>query len=119
MVDRIMVDPAATPITERDLQTPRLMPGGLCFVCGTWVDHDTQAACRVIVEDPSGERQEFLAHVACLVEVAHPSSALKETAKAMDPPGDATKAVSPEGLARPEDAPPDYLAPKPFTADGR
>jgi hypothetical protein len=119
MVDRIMVDPAATPITERDLQAPRLMPGGLCLVCGTWVDHETQAAYLVTVERADGERQEFLAHVGCLAEVAHPSSALQKPPTRSAPLADPTEAGAPEVVARPEDVSPDYLDPKPFTADGR
>jgi hypothetical protein len=120
VVDRIMVDPSVQLITEADTQAPRLMPGGLCFICGTWVDHETQEAYRVMLERADGERQEFLAHVTCLAEVAHPSSALK-TGAAPPPsqPVDPSEAGSPETVARPEDVPPDYLDPKPFTADGR
>jgi hypothetical protein len=115
-----MVDPSVQVLTEADAQAPRLMPGGLCFICGTWVDHETQAAYRVTLERAGGERQEFLAHVMCLAEVAHPSSALTEVAgPASVAPAEPTEAGAAESVAKPEDVPPDYLDPKPFTADGR
>jgi hypothetical protein len=120
MVDRIMVDPSVQVLTEADTRAPRLMPGGLCLICGTWVEHETQAAYRVTLEQEDGDRQEFLAHVTCLAEVAHPSSALRKAAAAgAAPPPERSEAGSSEALARPEDVPPDYLDPKPFTADGR
>jgi hypothetical protein len=119
MVDRIMVDPSVQVLTEADTRAPRLMPGGLCMICGTWVEHETQAAYRVTLERADGDRQELLAHVTCLTEVAHPSSALYKAEPAPAPALEPSEAGSPETLARPEDVPPDYLDPKPFTADGR
>jgi hypothetical protein len=120
MVDRIMVDPALQLITEADMQSPRLMPGGLCFICGTWIDHEREDAYRVRLERSDGERQEHLAHVGCLAEVAHPSSALKkDAARSAQPPIEPTETGAPETPARPGDVPADYLNPKPFTPDGR
>ncbi|MDX6597705.1 MAG: hypothetical protein QOE87_1592 [Gaiellales bacterium] len=115
-----MVDPAVTPMTELDLRTPRHLPGGLCFVCGTWVDHETQQAYLVTLERDDGERHETLAHVTCLGEVAHPSSALKQAALQLrEPVPEPNEAASPEASAPPEGVPPASLAPKPFTPDGR
>ena len=85
-----MIDPSVQVMTEADLRAPRLMPGGLCFICGTWIDHEHQQAYRVLLEDADGERQEFLAHAGCLSEVAHPSSALRKAiARPPEPPAEA------------------------------
>jgi hypothetical protein len=113
-----MIDPSVQVMTEADLRAPRLMPGGLCFICGTWIDHEQQEAYRVMLEDAEGERQEFLAHGGCLSEVAHPSSALKKAiARPPDPPAEADGA---ESAQTPEAAPAaDALDPKPFTPEGR
>jgi hypothetical protein len=119
MVDRIMVDPSVHTLTESDTQTPRLMPGGLCFICGTWVDHETQDAYRVTLERVNRERQEHLAHVTCLKDVAHPSSALVKATDQHMPVTRETETRLPDAAATPEDVPADYLDPKPFTADGR
>jgi hypothetical protein len=119
MVDRIMVDPSVELITEADLQAPRLMPGGLCFVCGAWVDHERENAFRVTLERSDGERQELLAHVGCLAEVAHPSAALKTQAQPPPSPAEQAGGNAPESSTSPLVTPPDYLDPKPFTADGR
>jgi hypothetical protein len=118
VVERIMVDPSVVLITEADVRAPRLMPGGLCLVCGTWVDHENERAYLVTLEDAAGERRELLAHVTCLAEVAHPSSGLRPvTRPAPDPEPE------PDPDPQPEPAPDrpaaDYLDPKPFTADGR
>ncbi len=122
MVDRIMVDPSVELITEADLHAPRLLPGGLCFICGTWVDHERMNDFLVTLERSDGERQEYLAHAACLAEVAHPSSALAKQLQAPPPAAEqaepaAGEAVEPAAAA--EETPPDYLDPKPFTPDGR
>jgi hypothetical protein len=118
VVDRIMVDPSAAPITEADVQAPRLMPGGLCLVCGTWVDHEREVAYAVTIARPDGERHETLAHATCLAEVAHPSSALASIEmRTPPPPPPAGPAREPEPA--PQDVAADYLDPKPFTADGR
>ncbi|HEY3612271.1 MAG TPA: hypothetical protein VGK92_01125 [Gaiellales bacterium] len=119
MVDRIMVDPSVQLLTEADTQAPRLMPGGLCLICGTWVEHETQAAYLVTLERADGDRQEFLAHVTCLAEVAHPSSALRAAAPAPASEPEQSGTGLPEAVAGPGDVPRDYLDPKPFTADGR
>lgn len=126
MVDRIMVDPSVQVLTEADTKAPRLMPGGLCLICGTWVEHETQAAYRVTLERDDGDRQEFLAHVTCMAETAHPSSALAKPGSVTKPgeatpapPHEESEAASAGALVRPDEVPPDYLDPKPFTADGR
>jgi hypothetical protein len=120
MVDRIMVDPAVTPMTELDLRVPRHLPGGLCFVCGTWVDHETQQAYLVTLERDEGERQELLAHITCLGEVAHPSSALKKAAlQPCEPVPEPKEGGAPDAPLRAGDMAPDSLDPKPFTPDGR
>ena len=118
MVERVMIDPSVQVMTEADLRAPRLMPGGLCFICGTWIDHEQQEAYRVTLEDADGERQEFLAHAGCLSEVAHPSSALKKAiARPSEPPAEAGGA---EPARMPEATPAaDALDPKPFTPEGR
>jgi hypothetical protein len=120
VVDRIMVDPSVELITEADLTAPRLMPGGLCFICGTWVDHERMNDYLVTLERSDGERQEHLAHGACLAEVVHPSSALRKQLQPQPPPP--AEPVAPAGGEAPEPpaaTPPDYLDPKPFTPDGR
>jgi hypothetical protein len=121
MVDRIMVDPSVELITEADLQAPRLMPGGLCFICGTWVDHERMNDYVVTLERSDGERQEHLAHAACLAEVAHPSSALLKQVQTPAPrePAEPAGVEAPEPAATAGETPPDHLDPKPFTADGR
>ena len=113
-----MIDPSVQVMTEADLRAPRLMPGGLCFICGTWIDHEEQEAYRVMLEDAAGERQELLAHAGCLSEVAHPSSALKKaSARPPEPPAEAD---GDESAQRPDEAPvADALDPKPFTPEGR
>ena len=70
-VEKVMRDPEWVEISER-ADEPGLTRGGLCLVCGEWIDAGAGDAYRVVVSnDP--RQAEYACHEACLERVAHPS----------------------------------------------
>jgi hypothetical protein len=70
-VDKVMRDPEWVEIPEQSEERV-LARGGLCLVCGEWIEADARDAYRVVVSNPPREA-EYPCHEACLARVAHPS----------------------------------------------
>ena len=70
-VDRVMRDPEWVEIPERSEQQGRAR-GGLCLVCGEWIEPDASDVFRVLVSNPPREA-EYVCHEACLERVRHAS----------------------------------------------
>lgn len=70
-VDKVMRDPELVEIPEQR-ETRALSRGGLCLVCGEWIDADARDAYLVVVSSPPREA-EYPCHEACLARVVHPS----------------------------------------------
>jgi hypothetical protein len=70
-VDKVMRDPEWVEMPEQSEERV-LARGGLCLVCGEWIDADAGDAYRVIVSNPPREA-EYPCHEACLAHVVHPS----------------------------------------------
>lgn len=102
MVERIMRNPDAAPITEAQAEVePAPMPQrGLCMICGEWVDAgEGEDLYAVRLTRTDGDVSEHVAHVGCMARAAHPCARL---------PGAGSHAV-----------PENYLASKPRTPSGR
>lgn len=77
MVEHLMRSPDAVPIQEADVAAPSVPRRGLCLICGSWLEvGGDQDACAVTLAPAEGDASEHVAHVACLVRVAHPSVTL-------------------------------------------
>ena len=70
-VDKVMRDPEWVEIPEAG-EERGLTRGGLCLVCGEWIDADARDAYRVVVSKPPREA-EYACHEACFARVVHPS----------------------------------------------
>jgi hypothetical protein len=70
-VDKVMRDPEWVEIPEQTEERPHAR-GGLCLVCGNWIDGEARDAYRIAVSNPPREA-EYSCHEACLERVAHPS----------------------------------------------
>jgi hypothetical protein len=102
MVERIMRNPDLASMTETEAAAPVVMRGGLCLICGEWVEPDTDDVFMVTLTRPSGEAAEYVAHAGCVARVGHPGARLP-----------------PPGGPMPEEVPDNYLAPKRRTPSGR
>lgn len=70
-IDKVMQDSELVEVPDRrEDSVPS--PGGVCLVCGEWIDADASDAYRVVVSNPPREA-EYPCHEACLERVAHPS----------------------------------------------
>ncbi len=71
-VDKVMRDPEWVEIPEQR-EERGLSRGGLCLVCGEWIEADATDAYRVIVSNPPREAQ-YACHEACFDRVKHASA---------------------------------------------
>ena len=70
-VDKVMRDPEWVEIPERS-DEHGLTRGGLCLVCGEWIEADATDVFRVLVSNPPREA-EYACHEACFERVRHAS----------------------------------------------
>jgi hypothetical protein len=97
-----MRDPSLGPLTPEEAAAPVKMRGGLCLICGEWVEPEGDNALAVTLARPSGEASDYAAHATCMATVGHPGARLP-----------------PPGGPMPSDMPDDYLDTKPRTPEGR
>jgi hypothetical protein len=103
LVEHLIPDPRNAPMNESEIRPGLPIRGGLCLVCGEWVEPgDDDNLYVVAVSAPRGDGAEYLSHATCLARVAHPGMRLPLRNTQM-----------------PAEAPPDYLDPKPKTSEGR
>jgi hypothetical protein len=102
VVEHNLPSPGLGPLTSEKAAAPVHLRGGLCVICGEWVEPATEDAFRVTLERATGETGEYVAHAVCLARVAHPGARLP-----------------PPGTVVPEQAAEDYLAGKQRTPEGR
>jgi hypothetical protein len=103
MVEHIMRNPDAAPISESALQPEPLPRHGLCLICGEWLDGEQGEDAYAVTLARGGDVFEHVSHAACLARVAHESARL---------PGGERKTM-------PEVVPENYLASKFRTPSGR
>jgi hypothetical protein len=102
LVEHLIPDPRNAPMSESDTRPGLPIRGGLCLVCGEWVEPEGEDLYVVAVSAPRGDGAEYLSHATCLARVTHPGMRLPLRDTGM-----------------PDQAPPDYLDPKPATSEGR
>lgn len=64
-----MRDPEWVEIPEAS-ERPALARGGLCLVCGEWIEPDAGDVFRVVVSNPPREA-EYACHEACFDRIRH------------------------------------------------
>lgn len=75
MVEHITRNPAAVPILEAEVRAPPMPRRGLCLVCGSWLELESeQDGCGVTLTRGEAEVSEHVAHMECLRRVAHESA---------------------------------------------
>jgi hypothetical protein len=99
MVEHITRNPDAVAITEAEVASPPLQRRGFCLICGSWLEVDgDQDACAVTLARGEADVSEHVAHMDCLVRVAHPSADLAGAASAAKPENHlASKFLTPSG----------------------
>jgi hypothetical protein len=102
VVEHLYRDPNERPITEADAAQAVPLRGGLCLVCGEWVEAGGEDVYAVSVTAAGGDAAEYVVHATCLATVAHPGMRLPLRTSAM-----------------PEQAPENYLDAKRQTYEGR
>ena len=71
-------------------------------VCGEWVEPEGDDVYVLAVAAPRGDGGEYVSHATCLARAAHPGVRLPL-----------------RNTELPEQAPPNYLDPKPATSEGK
>jgi hypothetical protein len=71
VVEHIMRDPQVVPLSEE--RAPAPVQEGPCLFCGLWIDSETDGVCALSVSKGDVEGREYVCHIACLVEKAHPT----------------------------------------------
>jgi hypothetical protein len=102
VVEHNLPDPSLGPLTPEEAAAPVHLRGGLCVICGEWVETTGEDAFRVTLTRTGGEVGEYAAHATCMARVAHPGARLP-------PPSETV----------PDQAGDEYLAGKPRTPEGR
>jgi hypothetical protein len=70
-VDKVMRDPEWVEIPEAS-EEHAFTRGGLCLVCGDWIEPDARDVFRVVVSNPPREAR-YPCHEACFERVRHAS----------------------------------------------
>ncbi len=70
-VDKVMRDPELVEIPEQG-EERGLSRGGLCLVCGEWIEANARDAYRVLVSNPP-RKAEYACHEVCFERVKHAS----------------------------------------------
>jgi hypothetical protein len=102
LVEHLIPDPRNQPLVETDTTPGLPIRGGLCLVCGEWVEPEGDDLYVVVVSAPRGDAAEYIAHATCMARVTHPGMRLPLRTTDM-----------------PAQAPDDYLDPKPATSEGK
>jgi hypothetical protein len=71
MVEHIMRDPQVVDLSEEPAPTP--VQEGSCLFCGLWIDPETDGVYALSVSKGDLEGREYVCHIACLAEKAHPT----------------------------------------------
>jgi hypothetical protein len=102
LVEHLIPDPRNAPITESQTSTGLPIRGGSCLFCGEWVEPEGDDVYVLAVTAPRGDGAEYVSHATCLARVTHPGKRLPLPNTEM-----------------PEQAPGNYLDPKPATSEGK